>query len=85
MPVVMSVSIVQAIEPTSSMSPSDALNDILPDSSAISISVALSDSSSAISVFFLTTSPSFTSQLNNSTCVIDSPGLGILISIIAIV
>src|SRR5690554_620918 len=75
---------VQAIDPTSNMSPSAALNEIFPLSSATSISVALSDSSSAISVFFRTESPSFTSQRESSTWVMDSPGLGILISMVAI-
>src|SRR5690554_2190304 len=75
---------VQATVPTSSISPSAAFNEILPLSSATSINVALSDSSSAISVFFRTTSPSFTSQRESSTWVMDSPGLGIFISMVAI-
>ena len=74
------VSIVQATSPTPAVSPSLRIIFSFPEFSAIKGKVALSDSISQIVSSTCTKSPSDFSQLPISTSVIDSPGLGILIS-----
>src|SRR5690606_35868896 len=71
---------VQTTAPISSVSPSLATVFKVPDCSAVSSNVALSDSNSAIISSISTKSPSFLTQRDNTTSVIDSPTGGTLIS-----
>src|SRR5579863_4555987 len=69
-------SIVQTTAPMGSTSPSLAMVFNTPAFSAVSSKVALSDSSSASASSMATWSPSFLSQRDKVTSVIDSPTVG---------
>jgi hypothetical protein len=70
--------------PTFTVSPSATNTSIFPASSALSVSVALSESISAITSSFSTMSPVFFTHRAITTSVIDSPGLGTFNSTMAI-
>ena len=77
-----SVSIVQAMLPTATVSPAGTFILRMPLFSAFKESMALSDWISANASSISTYSPSCLSQVSITTSVTDSPGLGIFISTI---